>query len=152
MTGSELVFRHVDASPDDPVETWPAEAVETALDRGTLSDWRRLAEAIRADPWGRLARIVEAATSWGEHYGADALMQRVVAGARRDVDAAARARYAQVVRDARARTGLTLRAFARLAGTSASRLSDYERGRTAPTVDVLGRIEHVARQHAREDV
>lgn len=33
-------------------------------------------------------------------------------------------------------------------GTSASRLSDYQRARTASTTDVLERIEHVAEVHA----
>lgn len=148
MTRPAPGFRHVEGSPGDPVDTWPAEAIQAVVERGTLSDWRRLAEAIRADPWGRVARIVEEVVSWGEHYGVDPLMQRVIAKARHDVDAAGRARYAQVVREARRRTGLTLREFARLAGTSASRLSDYERGRTAPTTDVLGRIELVSRRHA----
>lgn len=148
MTRSDPGFRHVEGSPADPVETWPAEAIQAAIERGSLSDWRRLAAATRSDPWGRVARIVEEVTGWGEHDGVDALLQRVVARARDDVDAAARAHYARQVREARQRTGLTLREFARLAGTSASRLSDYERGRTAPTTDVLGRIEHVARRHA----
>ena len=33
---------------------------------------------------------------------------------------------------------MTLRQFARAAGTSASRLSDYEHAKVAPTTDVLG--------------
>lgn len=140
----------IDGSPDEPVETWHAEGIEAALERGVLSDWRRVAAAVRSDPWGRVARVVEEISGRGELYGVDALMQRVVASARREVDAAARARYAGVVREARARTSLSLREFARLAGTSASRLCEYERARTAPTTEVLGRIEHVARRHARE--
>lgn len=151
MTGSDPSFRNVEGSVDQPVEDWPAEAIQAVLERGSLSQWRRLAEAIRADPWGRVARIVEDVAGWGELYGVDALMARVIASARRDVDAAARARYAQQVRAARERTGLTLRDFARLVGTSASRLSDYERAHTAPTTAVLGRIEHVADVHARGD-
>ena len=42
--------------------------------------------------------------------------------------------------------GLSLRELAALAGTSASRLSDYENAKVAPTTDVLGRIEQVAEQ------
>lgn len=145
-----LRFRNVDVDPTDPVDTWPDEAIETALDRGSLSDWRRLAEAIRSDPWGSLARTVENVAGWDEHYGVDPLMLRLVARARRNVDGAARARYADVIRAARQRTGLSLRAFARLAGTSPSRLSDYENARTAPTTDVLGRIERVAQRHAAQ--
>jgi transcriptional regulator with XRE-family HTH domain len=39
---------------------------------------------------------------------------------------------------------MTLRRFARAAGTSASRLSDYENAKVAPTTDMLGRLGHVA--------
>ena len=146
---SHLRFRNVDADPAGPVEDWPDEALEIALDRGSLSDWRRVAASIRADPWGRVARSVERIAARGEHYGIDPLMLRVVARARAETDAAARARYAAVVREARERTGLSVRAFARLAGTSPSRLSSYETGGTAPTTEVLGRIEQIAERHAR---
>jgi len=54
-----LAFRNIDVSPADPVMDWPTEAVLTALERGGLSHWRRLAAAIRADPWGLVARRVE---------------------------------------------------------------------------------------------
>lgn len=37
-----------------------------------------------------------------------------------------------------------MRAFAALAGTSASRLSDDENGRVSPTTDALTRLEHAA--------
>ena len=43
-----LAFRNVDASPDDPVEDWPTEAVQAALERGGLSHWRRLVATIRS--------------------------------------------------------------------------------------------------------
>jgi DNA-binding transcriptional regulator YiaG len=138
-------FRNVDVDPDAPVDSWPAEAIETLLSRGSLSDWRRLSAAIRANPWGPAARTVESVVGWGEHYGVDALMAEVIRHARAQLDAAARQRYAARIRRWRQKTGLSLRAFARLVGTSASRLSDYERGKVAPTTDVLGRIEHVAK-------
>ena len=48
-----LKFRNITASPDDPVDTWPFEGILAAVERGTLPDWRRLAAAIRADPWVR---------------------------------------------------------------------------------------------------
>jgi len=37
----ELTFRNVDASPNDPVEDWPLEAIQAALERGSLKHWRR---------------------------------------------------------------------------------------------------------------
>ena len=68
MSGSDLAFRNLDASPDDAVETWPAEAIGVALECGVLSDWRRVAAAVPADPWGRVARVVEEVASRGELY------------------------------------------------------------------------------------
>ena len=141
-----LAFRNLDFDSVASVDEWPAEAVETMMDRGSLSDWRRLADAIRRNPWGPTARTAERIASWGEHYGVDALMSTVIRRAREDVDLSARARYASKIRSWRRRTGMSLREFAGAAGTSASRLSDYENAKVAPTTDVLGRIRYVAAQ------
>jgi DNA-binding transcriptional regulator YiaG len=81
---------------------------------------------------------------WGEHYGIDALMISVINRARESVTREGRAAYAAQIRTWRTQTGMTLRQFARVAGTSASRLSDYENAKVAPTTDVLGRLSHVA--------
>lgn len=56
MTASGLRFRNIDASPDDPVESWPFEGILAAIERGTLPDWRRLAAAIAVAPGGRWPR------------------------------------------------------------------------------------------------
>jgi pimeloyl-ACP methyl ester carboxylesterase len=66
-------FRNVDFDSASPVDEWPAEAIETIMDRGALSDWRRLADAIRRNPWGPAARTVETIAAWGEHDGVDPL-------------------------------------------------------------------------------
>jgi DNA-binding transcriptional regulator YiaG len=139
-----LAFRNVEVAPASPVEAWPAEAIETVMDRGALPDWRRLAGVIRRHPWGEVARSVEAVAGWGEHYGVDALMLAVIRRARDDVERAGRAAYAEQIRGWRAGTGMSLREFARAAGTSASRLCAYENAGVAPTTDVLGRLRHVA--------
>jgi len=140
-------FRNIDFDPSSPLHEWPGEAIETVIDRGSLSDWRRLGEEIRRDPWGPVARTVATICSWDEHYGVDALMAGVIRRARQQVDLGGRARYAAQIHAWRQRTGMTLREFARAAGTSASRLSDYENAKVAPTTGVLGRLEHVAATH-----
>ncbi len=141
-------FRNLDFDPSAPVDLWPAEAIETVIDRGSLSDWRHLANAIQRNPWGPAARTTETVVAWGEHYGVDALLASVIRDAREDVALRGRADYAARIRSWRAQTGMSLRRFAREAGTSASRLSDYENAKVAPTTDVLGRLEHVAATHA----
>jgi len=51
---------------------------------------------------------------------------------------------ATILRDARRRSGLSLRVLARRAGTSHSTLAAYESGRVTPTVDTLDRIVRAA--------
>ena len=52
-------FRNVSVRPADPVAEWPTEAVRAALERGGLPEWRRIADEIAKEPWGRTARQVE---------------------------------------------------------------------------------------------
>ena len=143
-------FRNVDFDQGAPMDEWPVEAIETLIDRGSLSDWRRLAEAIRRNPWGPAARATETVTAWNEHYGVDRLMSDVIRRAREDVALRGRSEYAAQIRAWRRQTGMTLRQFAAAAGTSASRLSDYEHAKVAPTTDVLARLHHVAATHVRD--
>jgi len=70
-----LRFRNIDASPDDPVETWPFEGILAAVERGTLPDWRRLATAIRTDPWGPVARQVLEAVQLSHPCGTTELLE-----------------------------------------------------------------------------
>jgi DNA-binding transcriptional regulator YiaG len=126
------------------MDRWPAEAIETIMDRGAACDWRRLAEVIRQNPWGPTARTAEEVAEWGEHYGVDALIKRVVHHARAEIIRRGREQYAKQIRSWRAETGMTAREFAEAAGTSAPRLSAYENARVAPTTDVLGRLHNVA--------
>jgi DNA-binding transcriptional regulator YiaG len=144
-------FRNLDFDSTAPLDEWPAEAIETLIDRGSLSDWRRLADAIRRNPWGPAARTTATVIAWGEHYGVDALMSGVIRHARESVARRGRAEYAAQIRSWRAQTGMTLRQFAMVAGTSASRLSDYENAKVAPTTDVLGRLRHVVATHGVVD-
>jgi DNA-binding transcriptional regulator YiaG len=137
-------FRNLDLDPTIPMDQWPAEAIETVIHLGSLSDWRQLAHAIRHNPWGPAARTTETIVSWGEHYGVDALLSGVIRHAREDITRRGRAEYAARIRDWRTQSGMTLRQFARAAGTSASRLSDYENAKVAPTTDVLARLRHAA--------
>ena len=142
-------FRNLDLDTTEPMDRWPAEAIETVIDRGSLSDWRQLAEAIRRNPWGPAARTAETVTAWGEHYGVDALMSSAIRHARENLTLTGRAEYGAQIRSWRAQCGMTLRQFARAAGTSASRLSDYENAKVAPTTDVLGRLSHVRESASR---
>ncbi len=135
-----LSFRNVDASPDDPVSEWPQEAIQTALERGGLSHWRRLAEAIRADPWGPVARAVEEVLTYSRPYGVAPLMERVVARAREAAEASEREAVAAEVSTLIEASRLSRAEFATRIGTSTSRLSTYATGKVTPSAALLVRM------------
>ncbi|MDR2109433.1 MAG: hypothetical protein LBP28_08275 [Coriobacteriales bacterium] len=46
---TELEFRNITATPDDPVAQWGVEGILTCLERGHLKQWRKLARALHDD-------------------------------------------------------------------------------------------------------
>ncbi len=148
MTGTGLHFRNVDASPGDPVERWPFEAVLAAVERGFLPDWQHLARAIAEDPWGPVSRAVEEAVRLSRPYGTTELMEGVVARARCEAAAAERQEVAAEVRQILEQSGLGRRQLAERIGTSTSRLSTYLSGKVTPSAALMVRMRRVARQAA----
>jgi DNA-binding transcriptional regulator YiaG len=139
-----LHFRNVAADPTDPVEQWPYEALVSALERGGLRQWRRIAAEIRRRPWGRTARSVEDYASCAETDAVTTLLLRAVTRAR---SAAVRAEGEEVAAEVRAlvaASGLTRGEFAAAIGTSASRLSTYCTGSVTPSAGLLVRMRRVA--------
>lgn len=143
---SALKFRNITASVDDPVETWPFEGILTAVERGTLPDWRRLAAAIRADPWGPVAQQVLEAVELSRPYGTAELLTTIVERARQHAAAAERDQVADDIRGFVARSGLTQQDFALRIGTSRSRLSTYMSGKVMPAASLMIRMRRVAAQ------
>lgn len=133
-------FRNVDVDPGSPVSVWPYEALVTVLERGALSDWRRIAKEIDGRPWGRVARSVEAYLTYERPYGVAPLMDEVIVRARSRREAEEKSRVAAMVRDAVDRSGLTRAEFAATIGTSGSRLSTYCSGKVTPSAGMLLRI------------
>lgn len=145
---TEFIFRNVDVSPDDPVKEWPLEAILTALERGSLKHWRRLAAAIKAQPWGPVARAVEEVLTYSRPYGVAETLERVIDHARGEIEAAERAAVAAEVQQLIKRSGLSRREFASRIGTSTSRLSTYATGKVVPSAALLLRIGAVADSEA----
>jgi hypothetical protein len=140
-----VAFRNVDASPTDDVRTWPYEALVAVIDRGLVQDWQPIFVELRRSPWGKVARRVEHYLSYREPDGVSTLFALAIERSRIDADSADRAEVAARVREAVAASGLTNSQFARLVGTSASRLSTYLGGRVTPSAAMLLRIERAAR-------
>ena len=139
-----LRFRNVDASPDDPVASWPFEGLLAALERGTLPDWRRLVSAIDADPWGKVAREVEDALRLDLPYGVAALFAATLEDARSRAAASERREVADDVCRLVERSGLSRAELAERIGTTASRLSTYVAGKVVPSAALLVRMRRVA--------
>ena len=140
-----VAFRNVDALPTDDVRTWSYEALVTVIDRGLVSDWQPVFTELRRSPWGKLARRVEQYVSYREPDGVSTLFTLAIERARIDVKSADRADVATRVRTAVSGSGLTNSEFARLVGTSASRLSTYLSGKVIPSAAMLVRMERAAR-------
>lgn len=140
-----LVFRNVDADPADPVETWPYEALVTALERGLIQDWARINRVLKGDPWGRVARDIEAYLGYADpEAGVSALMRELIAQARGETETAERTQVAAEVRTLIEESGLTRAGFAAAIGSSASRLSTYATGKVTPSAALLVRMRRVA--------
>ena len=139
-----VAFRNVDASPTDPVATWPYEGMVAVIERGLLADWQPLVVEIRLRPWGATARRVEAYLGYAEPSSATRLLELLLERARIDAERGERAEVAARVRAAVEASGLTAAAFAAAIGTSPSRLSTYATGRVVPSATLLVRMERVA--------
>jgi DNA-binding transcriptional regulator YiaG len=141
---SALKFRNITASVDDPVETWPFEGILAAVERGTMPDWRRLAAAIRTDPWGPVAQQVLEALELSRPYGTTELLTAVIERARQDAADGERHEVAGEIRDLVARSGLSQQDFALRLGTSRPRLSTYMSGKVTPSASLMLRMRRVA--------
>lgn len=137
-------FRNVEGSPDLPVDRWPYEAIVATIERGTLRDWLPILRAIRAAPWGSVARQVEEYLGYASPYGVAPLLRRAIASARAEQEESERDEVAGRVRAAVARSGLGQRDFASAIGTSRSRLSTYCSGTVMPSAALLVRIERMS--------
>lgn len=136
-------FRNVDVDPSAPVESWPYEAVASAIERGTVDDWVRITAAIDADPWGEVARQVEEYLSYERPYGVAPLLERAVARAREQAERRERATVAAEVASLISASGLPLDQVASRIGTSRSRLSTYRSGTVTPSAALLVRLREL---------
>ncbi len=141
---SKLRFRHLTVTPADPVAEWGVEGLLTAVDRGSLPDWRRIADAVRAEPWGAVATQLLQALELAEDRGVTATLHRAVARARAEVEQSARDEVRCRLSALVAESGLTAAEFAARLGTSPSRLSTYLSGKVVPSAALVVRAEGVA--------
>lgn len=143
-----LRFRNVDADPADPVSTWPYEGLVTAIERGTLRDWRRVPAVLADDPYGEVAQSVADYLEYADPTGHTALFRALLDEARTRLAAAERDEVARRVRVAIEASGCTRKEFAAAIGTSVPRLSTYATGTVTPSAALLLRMEAVPARRA----
>lgn len=141
---SRLAFRNLEVTPDAPVREWPFEAVRTALERGSLQDWRRLAAEVKREPWGHIARTIEDILTHSRPYGVAPLMEGLIADSRNEAERSERQQVAEQIVELIERSGLPRAEFARRIGTSPSRLSTYATGKVTPSAALMVRMRRVA--------
>jgi len=138
-----LAFRHLDVTPQDPVEEWGTEGVLTAIDRGGLAQWRQIIAAIESDPFGEVARDVQEALDLAEDRGVVATMRRNLHRAR----LSHKERFAVSFRSWADASGMTREELAAWLGTSRTRLSTYINGSVTPNAALAARLrERVERR------
>lgn len=139
-----LRFRNINATPDDPVSQWGFEGLLTAIERGSMKTWDRIAAELHRQPYGKVARLLEeevidAVAQAGERE----LFRHVLRRARDRWEREAKAEVANRLHALLGRSGLTQREFAAQLGTSASRLSTYLSGKVTPGADLMVRAERL---------
>ncbi|MGC8464203.1 MAG: helix-turn-helix domain-containing protein [Acidimicrobiales bacterium] len=144
-----LAFRNICVTPQDPVSDWGLEGIQTALERGDLSHWRRIAAEVRREPWGKVAEELADVLSYCHPYGVADVMGDILTSARAAEARSEEETVAAEVRAIVASSGMTAKEFAARMGTSPSRLSTYMTGKVNPSAALMVRMRNIQRRRTR---
>ncbi len=140
-TGSSGESPH---DPDRPVEFWPTAAIHSALQGGDIETWKRIAAALKRDPYGRTARQIEEVLARSRPYGVAKALWEVLDRARTHLAATERAEVARHAQLLIARSGLTHQEFASRIGVTPEELAAYLDGSTSPTAALMLRMRRLS--------
>jgi len=129
---------------DQPVEFWPTSAIRSALQGGDIATWKRIAAALKRDPYGRTARQVEEVLEGTRPYGVSKALWEVLERARTHLEANERAEVARHVRLLIDRSGLGDQEFASRIGVSPEDLGTYLEGSISPTSALMIRMRRLS--------
>lgn len=130
--------------PDQPVEFWATAAIRSALQGGDIATWKRIAAALKRDPYGRTARQVEEVLEGSRPYGISKALWEVLERARTHLEADERAEVARHVGLLIDRSGLGHQEFASRIGVSAEELFAYLDGSTSPSASLMIRMRRLS--------
>jgi hypothetical protein len=126
------------------VEFWPTAAIRSALQGGDIATWKRIAAALKRDPYGRTARQVEEVLEGTQAWGISKALGEVLERARTHLEANERAEAARHVRLLIDRSGLAQEEFASRIGVPPEDLEAYLDGTTSPSASLMIRIRRLS--------
>jgi hypothetical protein len=129
---------------DQPVEFWPTAAIRSALQGGDIETWKRIAAALKRDPYGRTARQVEEVLEGTRPYGIAKALWEVLERARTHLEANERAEVARHVRLLMERSGLAQPEFASRIGVPPEDLAAYLDGGACPSASLMIRMRRLS--------
>jgi hypothetical protein len=129
---------------EQPVEFWPTAAIRSALLGGDIDTWKRIAAALKRDPFGRTARQVEEVLEGQRPVGIAKALWEVLERARAHLAANERAEVARHVRLLIDRSGLNEPEFASRIGVQPSELAAYLDGSVSPSAALMIRIRRLS--------
>ena len=130
--------------PEQPVEFWSTAAIRSALQGGDIDTWKRIAAALKRDPYGRTARQVEEILEGTRPYGISKALWEVLDRARAHLEANERAEVARHVRLLIDRSGLGEQEFASRIGVAPEDLAAYLDGSLSPSASLMIRIRRLS--------
>ncbi len=133
-------------SPADqqPVEFWSTAAIRSALQSGDIATWKRIAAALKRDPFGRTARQVEEILDGTRPSGIAKALWEVLERARAHLEANERAEVARHVRLLLERSGLAQLEFASRIGVAPDDMAAYLDGSASPTASLMIRMRRLS--------
>ena len=132
------------ADVDQPVELWPTSAIRSAMQGGDIGTWKRIAAALKRDPYGRTARQVEEVLDGTRPYGISKALAEVLERARMHLEANERAEVARHVRLLMDRSGLAVPEFASRIGVEPDDLASYLDGSISPSASLMVRMRRLS--------
>jgi hypothetical protein len=132
------------AQVDQAVELWPTSAIRSAMQGGDIDTWKRIAAAVKRDPYGRTARQVEEVLEGTRPYGISKALAEVLERARMHLEANERAEVARHVRLLMDRSGLAEHEFASRIGVEPDDLAAYLDGSVSPSASLMVRMRRLS--------
>lgn len=130
--------------PEPPVEFWTTSAIRSALEGGDIATWKRIAVALKRDPYGRTARQVEEVLQGAQPYGISKALWEVLERARAHLEANERTEVARHVRLLMDRSGLGEQEFAFRIGVPVDELAAYLNAKVSPSASLMIRMRRLS--------